>query len=70
MGALLGLSLFRSHFVIRSRFGFLGSSLIMILLFIDPCSTQSAYNRIYDAALVTEAYLCWCRLAPAQPLPD
>jgi peptidoglycan/LPS O-acetylase OafA/YrhL len=48
----MGLWLFRSGYVIRSRLGFGALSLIMILLFVGPCSTQSAHNWGYDSVLV------------------
>lgn len=51
----MGLLLFRSGCVIRSRLGFGSLSLIMILLFVGPCSTQSAYSWAYDLALVLVA---------------
>jgi peptidoglycan/LPS O-acetylase OafA/YrhL len=51
----MGLLIFRSGFVIRSRFGFGTLSLVMILLFVGPCGTQCVYNWAYDFALVTVA---------------
>jgi peptidoglycan/LPS O-acetylase OafA/YrhL len=51
----LGLLLFRSGWVIRSRFGFWTLSLIMILLFIGPRGTPWAFNWVYDFAVVTIA---------------
>jgi peptidoglycan/LPS O-acetylase OafA/YrhL len=51
----MGLLIFRSGFVIPSRFGLGTVSLVMILLFFGPCSTQYVYNWAYDFALVTVA---------------
>ena len=52
---LMGLLLFRSRFVIRSRAGFGILSLFLILLFIGPRSPHWIHNWLYDLATVTVA---------------
>jgi peptidoglycan/LPS O-acetylase OafA/YrhL len=49
----MGLLLFRSRFVIRSRVGFCTLSLLLILLFIGPQGMYWKHNWIYDFATVT-----------------
>jgi peptidoglycan/LPS O-acetylase OafA/YrhL len=51
----LGLLLFRSSIVIKSRAGFGTLSLVLVLLFIGPRGSMWAYNWIYDLAMVTIA---------------
>lgn len=52
----LGLLLFRSRFVIKSRAGFGTLSLLLILLFIGLRGPQWIHNWVYDLATVTIAF--------------
>jgi peptidoglycan/LPS O-acetylase OafA/YrhL len=51
----MGLLLFRSGVVIKSRAGFGALSLLLILLFVGPHGGQWVHNWIYDLATVTIA---------------
>jgi peptidoglycan/LPS O-acetylase OafA/YrhL len=51
----MGLLLFRSRVVIKTRAGFGTLSLLMLLLFVGPHGQQWVHNWVYDLAMVTIA---------------